>query len=159
MTVRKNTSPGFGVIGKPMMLVEVAVGTATEVGLVEGRNRRCIPITGGTVTGQFEGVIVPGGADWQTILPDGTIEVHARYVLELIQGKVEVESRGLRHGSADILARLNSGEAVNPDLYYFRTAIRFRTAAPELASLNRVLAISHGERRSDRVHLTVYEVA
>lgn len=137
-----------------LMQIDLAVGSPIEV----GQGRRCIPIKGGQVTGAFGGTVMPGGADWQRIAADGTIEIDARYVLELAEGRVEVGSRGLRAATPDILARLAAGEAVDPSLYYFRTAIRFQTEVPALQRLNRILAISHGERRADAVQLTIYEV-
>lgn len=139
---------------RPLMQIELSVGPPIEV----GPGRRCIPITGGTVTGAFMGSVLPGGADGQRIGSDGTIDIDARYVLELTNGRVEVESRGLRAGPAEVLARLAKGEAVDPALYYFRTAMRFGTTAPALERLNRVLAISQGERLAGAVRLTVYEV-
>jgi hypothetical protein len=127
--------------------------------LIDGQNRRCIPIVGGTVSGCYEGDVLGGGADWQTIAPDGTLDIDARYVLRLREGLVEVESRGLRSGPADVLAQLAAGEAVDTGRYYFRTAMRFRTAVPTLARLNHIIAISAGERLADTVRLTVYKVA
>ena len=140
---------------KPLMQIDLSVGLPIAV----GQGRRCIPITGGVVIGAYNGTILPGGADWQQIDSDGTIDIDARYVLELADGRVEVQSRGLRFGPADVLARLAKGEAVDRAHYYFRTAMRFSTAAPALARLNHILAISHGERLADMVRLTVYEVA
>jgi hypothetical protein len=137
-----------------LMQIELSVGPPIEV----SPGRRCIPITGGAVTGIYMGTVLPGGADWQQIGSDGTIDIDARYVLELADGRVEVESRGLRAGPAEVLARLAKGEAVDPALYYFRTAMRFSTAAPALERLNRVLAISRGERLAGAIRLTVYEV-
>ncbi|MGE0720672.1 MAG: DUF3237 family protein [Novosphingobium sp.] len=142
------------VSGQPLMQIDLAVGAPVEV----GQGRRCIPITGGAVTGSYGGTVLSGGADWQKIAADGTIEIDARYVLELTEGRVEVESCGLRAGPADVLARLAKGETVDPALYYFRTAMRFRTSAPALQRLNFILAISSGERLADAVRLTVHEV-
>lgn len=146
-------------IGTPIMQIDLTVSAPVETGLVGGRNRRCIPITGGNVSGDYQGVVENGGADWQTVLPDGSLDIDARYILRLAEGTVEVESRGLRTGPPELLARLGAGEAVDPALYYFRTAMRFRTAAPSLARLNHILAISVGERLPEAVRLTVYEVA
>ena len=138
----------------PLMQIDLTVGQPIEV----APDRRCIPIIGGAVTGNHTGSVLPGGADWQQIGSDGTVGIDARYVLELADGRVEVHSRGLRAGPAEVLARLAKGEAVDPALYYFRTAMRFSTATPALERLNRVLAISRGERLAGVVRLTVYEV-
>ena len=86
-------------------------------------------------------------------------DMRAMDLLRLELGLVEVESRGLRSGPPDVLARLAKGEAVDPELYYFRTAMRFRSAAPELAWLGRILAVATGERLAGAVRLTVHEVA
>lgn len=139
--------------------IDLMVGSPIEVGTVDGHNSRCIPITGGVVSGSYTGEVLAGGADWQQIGPDGTIDVDARYVLKLTEGLVEVTSQGLRAGSPDILDRLAKGESVDPSLYYFRTAMRFKTAAPALNRLNRILAVSTGERLANIVRLSVYEVS
>jgi hypothetical protein len=138
-----------------LMQIDLTVGPPIDV----SPGRRCIPIIGGAVTGTYMGTVLPGGADWQQISDDGTIDIDARYVLELAGGRVEVESRGLRAGPAEVLARLAKGETVDPALYYFRTAMRFSTSVPALERLNRILAISRGERLVGAVRLTVYEVA
>lgn len=40
------------------------------------------------------GVVIPGGSDWQRIHDDGTVSLDAQYVLELEDGtRVEIESR------------------------------------------------------------------
>jgi hypothetical protein len=142
----------------PVMQVDLTVGPPIQIGIVGSQHRRCIPIIGGVVSGAYEGVVLSGGADWQQIEIDGTLEIDARYVLQLSKGLVEVESRGLRAGPPEVMERLARGEAVDPSLYYFRTSMRFRTAAPELAGLNHMLAISVGERLPDAVRLTVFEV-
>lgn len=135
------------------------VGVPHDVGTVAGSQRRCIPILGGEVSGRWRGTVLPGGADWQQIGPDGTIEIDARYVLQLAEGLVEVESRGLRSGPPDVLARLARGETVDPSLYYFRTAMRFRTSAPALAPLGRLIGMARGERLPEGVQLIVEGVA
>ena len=100
-----------------------------------------------------------GGGDWQTVLPDGTIEISAHYVLDIDgQGLVEVRSDGLRHAPPDIAAALGRGEPVDPSLYYFRTAMRFRASAPALARLSHVMGLARGRRGPARVHLDVFEV-
>lgn len=117
-----------------------------------------VPITGGTVCGAHSGIILPGGADWQDVLADGSLDIAARYVLKLDDGLVEVDSRGLRHATPEVLARIDRGEAVDRNDYYFRTAIRLRTAAAKLSYLNSMLLISVAERRARSVHLDVYRV-
>ncbi|HET9815367.1 MAG TPA: DUF3237 family protein, partial [Xanthobacteraceae bacterium] len=47
---------------------------------------------------------------------------------------------------------------VDPARYYFRTVMRFETAEPTLAWLNRILALGSGAREKRAVRLDVYEV-
>jgi hypothetical protein len=143
---------------RALMELEVAVGAPTDLGTLHGEGGRLILITGGVVKGGFEGRILPGGADWQAILPDGTLEIRARYVAELAQGLVEIRSDGIRHAERAVLDRLAAGENVDASDYYFRTAIRFRTAAEPLLRLNNILAIAVGERLRQSVHLRVFEI-
>lgn len=143
---------------RALMTVQVAVGKPVDLGMVDGRQARMMPIVGGTVTGDYQGVVLPGGADWQDIGPDGTIEIRARYVLQLDEGLVEVRSDGWRHAAPDVMARLARGEAVPASDYYFRTSMTFRSAAAPLARLNAVLGVAMGERTPAGVQLKVYEI-
>jgi Protein of unknown function (DUF3237) len=145
--------------GEPIMQIDLSVAAPVETGIVDGQTRRCIPIIGGTVSGFYNGEVLSGGADWQIIAPDGTLDINARYMLRVSEGLVEVESRGLRSGPPEVLAQLAAGQALDSANYYFRTAMRFRTAVPALSRLNHIIAISAGERLPDAVRLTVYEVA
>jgi len=57
-----------------------------------------------------------------------------------------------------VLAALARGDSVDPAQYYFRTAPRFETSAPKYAYLNRLLAISSGDRRASGPIYTVEEI-
>jgi hypothetical protein len=119
-----------------------------------------VNILGGPVSGaRLNGRVLPGGADWQIVAADGSIDLHARYTLESDAGAlVQVDSNGMRHGPPDVLARLGRGEDVDPSLYYFRTVMRFETAHPSTDWLNRILALARGAREKNAVRLDVYEV-
>ena len=122
--------------------------------------RRIIDILGGSFRGErLAGRILPGGADWQIVRADGAADLDARYTLEADGGAlIQVRSRGLRHGPADVLARLAAGEPVDAGAYYFRTALRFETGAGEIDWLNRIIAIGIGVRLPRAVQLRVFEV-
>lgn len=69
----------------------VEIAAAVEVGPSPQGLRRYIPITGGTFEGSgLKGVVLPGGADWQTERPDGVTEVDALYSLRCDDGTVIV---------------------------------------------------------------------
>jgi len=138
----------------PFLKLDVEVDAIIDL----GGGRRMVPITGGTVCGAHPGTILPGGADWQEVLADGSLDIAARYILQLHDGLVDVDSRGLRHAAPEVLARLDRGEAVGRSDYYFRTAIRLRTSSSHLTYLNNLLLVSVGERRARSVHLDVYRL-
>src|SRR5690606_15613351 len=131
------------------MLAEVA--EPVDLGEVTHGRRRIVEILGGTFEGpEIKGRVVPGGADWQMIQPDGFSELDTRYALETDQGEIiYVQNFGIRHAPADVMRKLNAGETVDPSLVYFRTMPRFETSSPRLQWLVRSVFIGTGERYPD----------
>jgi len=140
--------------------VRADLANILDLGATPAGHRRVINILGGTVTGpRLTGKVLPGGAEWQFVRPDGALDIEARYTLEAADGAlIQVHSSGLRHGPPDVLARVGRGEPVDPGLYYFRTLMRFETSAPAHDWLNRILAIAYGARLDNAVELAVHEV-
>jgi Protein of unknown function (DUF3237) len=143
---------------RAMLELSVLVGKPVDFGQVAGQGRRFVPILGGTVSGDFEGSIIPGGADWQTVGPNGMLQLEARYALLLGDATVEIRADGLRSGSPEVLAKLATGALLPASDYYFRTAMRFYTSSPELAHLNSLMAIGVGERLPSQVRISVHRV-
>ena len=133
----------------------VQVGQPVTLGNDGFGEARIVPILGGTVSGPgLTGTILPGGADEQRIRADGLTRIHARYVIRAEDGAlIRVDSQGLRHAAPEVMAALQHGEKVDPSLVYFRTVIRFETAAPAHDDLNRSLFLSVGRREPDAVVL------
>ncbi len=138
----------------------IEIGVPQEMGQVPLGRRRVIPILGGTFEGpRIAGRIVPGGADWQLIRPDGVAAVEALYTLEASDGTlIYIRNVGMRHGPPDVIARLAAGEAVDPTSYYFRAAPVFEVAAGPHDWLTRSLFVAQGQRLADAVLLRVYAV-
>ena len=136
----------------------VLVATPLEFGNTGLGERRIIDITGGTVSGpKFNGIVRPGGADYQIIGSDGLTHLHARYSLEDEAGKlVYVVNDGIRFGPKDALDKIRHGEPVDPALIYFRAFPKFETAAPEYAWMMQSLFVCTGIRRPDAVELSIY---
>ena len=145
---------------RPLFDAHVEVAEVLSLGRTPLGERRVVDILGGSFRGdRVAGRVRPGGADWQTIGEDGAARLDARYTLETAEGApVQVRSQGVRHGPPEVLAQLAAGEAVDPARYYFRTVLRFETGAPELAWLNRIIAVARGARRPRAVELQAYEL-
>ena len=119
-----------------------------------------IPIVGGQVSGpRLTGEVVPGGADWQLVRTDGTIDLVARYTVRAADGTlISVVNRGLRRASPDILARLTAGEIVDPALYYFRTTPSFTVAPGPHGWLADSIFVATGERQAKQVVIRFFEL-
>jgi len=141
--------------------LEATVGEPLDLGDLAQGLRRIVPLTSGTFTGpELNGTLLPGSsADWQLVLPDGTALGDIRYTLQTDGGDLlYVQSRGVRHGSAEVLARLARGEDVDASEYTFRTSTQIETAAPELDWLNKGVFISVGGRQPGAVIYETYLV-
>lgn len=102
-----------------------------------------IPITGGAVSGDLAGEIVPGGGDWCLVRQDGTYEVEARYLI--------------RTAGGDVIDVVNVG-VVRDDDGYFLTAPRFRTVAPGPKWLTRSVFVGRAFAHPEETIVDVYEV-
>jgi hypothetical protein len=141
--------------------LEATLGEPLDVGEIAQGHRRIVPLTGGTFSGpELSGTLLPGaGADWQTVLPDGTAFGDIRYMLRTGAGDLlYVQSRSIRHGPADVLARLGRGEEVDPGEYTFRTSTWIEAAAPDLDWLNRGVFVGVGARQREGVIYETYLV-
>lgn len=143
-----------------LTVLKPSVGPALELGQTPGGVRRNVPVTGGTAEGPFlEGKILPGGGDWAFTRPDGVLQLDVRLTVETHDGAfVYVQYTGVRHGPADVLARVARGEEVDPSLYYFRTTVKFETSAPAYEHLNRLISVGIGVRKATGPEYTVFEI-
>jgi Protein of unknown function (DUF3237) len=142
--------------------LEATLGEPLDIGDVTQGHRRIVPLTSGTFTGpELNGKLLPdGSADWQIVLPDGTALGDIRYTLQTDDGALlYAQSRGVRHGSAEVLARLARGDDVDASEYTFRTSTQIETASHDLDWLNKGVFISVGGRRPGGVIYETYLVA
>jgi len=145
---------------RPLMTLQVVVPPPQRLGLVPHGTRVIAPITGGSFDGpRLRGKVLAGGGDWTLLRSDGVLELDLRITLETDDGAlIAMSSFGLRHGPPEVLAALARGETVDPSTYYFRTAPRFETSAPQYAYLNRLIAIAYGDRRAGGPIYTIEEI-
>ena len=144
----------------PLLRAEITLAPAQELGDTPHGRRRVIAITGGSFAGdELRGRVLAGGADWQVIRADGVAELDARYTLETDDGAlIYVSNFGYRHGPAEVMRRLATGEPVDPSLYYMRTTPRFETGAGRYQWLNGLICVASGARRAASVELEVFAV-
>jgi len=150
---------------EPAFTVDARLGPVEDHGLTRAGHRRVVPIAGGRVDGlldgeiQLDGEILPGGADWQVVRPDGTVEIDTRYSARTPAGEhVHFRTSGVRSGPPSVLAALLRGEDVDPASYYFRVAVYLETSAPRLAFLERSIFVASAVRGADSVSYTAYRV-
>ena len=111
-----------------------------------------IPITGGPVSGEIDGDIVPGGGDWCLVRADGTFDVEARYLIRTTGGDViDVFNVGVVREST------GRDDAHSADVY-FLTAPRFRTVSPDLAWLTRSVFVGRAYAHEHDTTIDIYEV-
>lgn len=136
---------------EPAMIVgDTALGT-----------RRIIPIIGGSVEGpKIKGTILRGGADWQTLRPDGVTDLEAHYQFKTDDGEiVYIKNTGVRSTTPEVAQLLAQGKEVGSDQYYFRAVPKFEADKNgKYAWLNDAIFICTGERLPDAVSIKVWKV-
>ena len=135
--------------------ISAIVPDVTEFLPLEGRSTErldFIPITGGHVTGEISGDVIPGGGDWCLSRSDDAYNVEARYLIKTSDGDiVDVVNVGvLRHLSYD--------EAPEAEMGYFLTTPRFRTTAPNLQWLTRSVFVGRAKPLEGMTVIDVYEL-
>jgi Protein of unknown function (DUF3237) len=144
----------------PLFVLRLAVRPIHNVGATPGAHRRVGIVYGGDFSGsRLAGEVIDGGSDWQAVQSDGTTTLDVRLLLRTTGGElIAMSYRGIRHGPAEVLRRVDSGEAVDPAEYYFRINPQFETASAPLGWLNRILSLGIGYRRADGVVYSIFEV-
>lgn len=144
----------------PLLTLTLQVSGMQAVGAGPNGNRRIGLVAGGTFEGaKLRGTVLPSGTDWIIVRPDGVTVLDVRIVLETDDGAtIAMSYRGLRHGPAELMERMNRGEYIDPSLIYFRTSVQFETAAPKYEWLNKIIAIGTGRRPPEGPVYDVFEV-
>ena len=162
MTTDLNDLPEFmkNVRTKPMFAMRLDVRPLLIVGATPGAYRRVGVVTGGSFEGErLSGAVLDGSSDWQTVRNDNSTTLNVRLVLKTEDGAlIGMTYQGLRHGPADIIARIEKGEVVDPASYYFRINPLFETEAAKYDWINRVIAVGIGHRFADGPVYSVFEV-
>ena len=145
---------------RPLFAMRLDVRPLVAVGATPGANRRIGLVPGGTFEGErVSGIVLDGGNDWQSVRADGSVRLDVRLILKTYDGAlITMTYGGLRHGPADVIRRMEGGEAVDASSYYFRINPVFETADPRYDFLNGVLALGVGHRQAGGPVYSVFEV-
>ncbi len=110
--------------------IRVDIAPYLRIGRSADEELTFTPVTGGTVAGPLlNGVVLSGGGDW-AVERSGTAQLEARYLLRADDGAViDILNRGYYRAGAEVMARVDAGENVPEEEYYFRTAPVFQTDA------------------------------
>jgi len=122
--------------------------------------RRIGVVPGGAFEGErLSGIVLDGGSDWQIVRGDGSTTLNVRLVLRTQDDAlITMSYQGVRHGPPEVVARIEKGEVVDPESYYFRINPLFETASSEYGWINRIVAVGLGHRRADGPIYSVFEV-
>lgn len=143
---------------KPVFEAKIEVGAVQDIGVTAKGVRKMIPILGGTFTGdELSGVILPGGADWQLIRPDGVAEIEAHYTMKTDDGvRIYIVNKGYRHGPPEVMTRLANGQEVAANEYYFRSTPVFEVEHGKYDWLAKSIFLGTGERHKHNVLFRFY---
>ena len=143
-----------------MFVMRLEVKPPLVVGSPPGGYRRIGVIPGGSFEGdRLSGKVLDGGSDWQTIRPDGAVNLNVRLVLRTNDDAlVCMTYQGVRYGPPDVIARIDRGEVVDPESYYFRVNPLFQTSAPQYDWINHVVGIGIGHRLADGPIYSIFEL-
>jgi hypothetical protein len=144
---------------RPLFVMYLNVRPLQVIGAAPGAFRRIGVVPGGVFAGdRVRGEVLEGGSDWQTVRSDCATTLDVRLVLRTADDAlIGMQYRGLRHGTPDLVTRIDKGEAVGPS-YYFRINPLFETASSTYDWLNRILAIGIGYRRAEGVVYSLFEI-
>ena len=145
---------------RPLFVMRLDVKAMVMVGDTPGSFRRVGIVPSGTFAGErLSGKVLDGGSDWQAVRSDGSTTLDVRLILQTDDGvNLTMAYRGIRHGAAEVIQRLEKGEEVDPASYYFRTSPIFEAPAGKYEWLNRVIAVGTGHRFSYGPVYSVFEV-
>ena len=131
----------------------LAVG-GTPVG-----GRTIFGVNGGTFEGpRVRGEVLTGG-DWFVMRANGVGELDVRIALRTDDGAlVYVTYNGVLDAKPEVMARVFSGQEIDPAEYYFRTTPRFETGDERYAWLNALVCVGVGRPSVGKVSYRVFAV-
>ena len=140
--------------------VEADLEAPLAVGATPVGGRTIFPVKGGRFEGpRLRGEVVPGGADWFVMRPNGAGELDVRITLRTDDSALlYLTYRGVLDAKPEVMGRVFAGEDVDPGEYYFRTTPRFETGSEKYAWLNSLVCVGVGKAAPGKVAYRVFAV-
>jgi len=105
--------------------------------------RRIATVIGGKIEGpKIKGELLPFGADWLVLRPDGAWELDVRITIRTDDNElIYAYYRGVIDASPEVWERRANGEIVDPTEYYFRSTPVFETGSEKYKWLNKIICV------------------
>ena len=123
--------------------------------------RGFVAVIGGEISGpRLTGRVVPfSGGDWPRLWASGLVEFAAHYMLEAGDGTpIYIHNRGIAWSGPEGMARIESGESVDPQDTYCRITPRFEAPEGPHDWLNRTIFVGIAERLGASTYFDYYAV-
>ncbi|MCP4751085.1 MAG: DUF3237 domain-containing protein [Proteobacteria bacterium] len=140
--------------------IEADLEEAIPIGATPHGVRMILGIKGGTVSGpKLNGEILPSGADWVLMRPDGALELDVRAAMRTDDGElIYTYYRGVIEVDPTVYERIQNGEDVDPSEYYFRTTPVYETGSEKYGWLNRIVAVGVGRLHPSKVFYKIFRI-
>jgi hypothetical protein len=128
LSLASSAAPAFEFV----FAAQINIGPKKALGpLPSGGDRYVVDILDGVFEGpNIRGRVLPGGADWAHIRPDGVFAFDARYTLQEDDGTfIYLQNRGYRWGTPEAMERMAKRLDVDPADYYMRVSPVFEVQA------------------------------
>ena len=145
---------------EPLCFLHADLKDPIDLGAGPFGNRQIFDVVGGHFQGSgMKGTVLPSGADWILIGPDGVGRLDVRATLRTDDGAlVYVQYPGVAIFNEAVMNALATGRETQFGDTDFFTQPRFETGHPDYAWLNSVVAVAEGRVLPNAVEYNVSRV-
>jgi hypothetical protein len=145
---------------EPLCFLHADLKDPIDLGAGPFGNRQIFDVVGGHFQGSgMKGTVLPSGADWILIGPDGVGRLDVRATLRTDDGAlVYVQYPGVAIFNEAVMNALATGSETQFGDTDFFTQPRFETGHPDYAWLNSVVAVAEGRVLPNAVEYNVSRV-
>lgn len=129
----------------PLLKMTAVISDVLSTRAMPMGQRQTYVVSGGTVEGSLNGVILPGGSDFLFIDPNGMGHIDARLTWRLEDGHhIQVEYLGRLQMAEHVANAFKTGGEIAFGDTYFITQLRFGTGSGPHEWLNGIVALGEG---------------